>query len=121
MIPVFDTNILIDHLKGYVKAQEEIEKYTHSFISIMTWVEVMVGVKTEQMKKQAEKLLSNFEIINLTQDIAEEAVLLRQNYKMALPDAIIWATAKVQNTLLVTRNVKDFPSGEPDIRIPYSI
>jgi predicted nucleic acid-binding protein len=38
-----------------------------------------------------------------------------------LPDAIIWATARRKNTLLITRNTKDFPAGEPDIRVPYRL
>src|SRR5262245_646148 len=38
-----------------------------------------------------------------------------------LPDAIIWATARRKNTLLVTRNIKDFPESEPDIRLPYRL
>jgi predicted nucleic acid-binding protein len=40
---------------------------------------------------------------------------------MKLPDAIIWATAQVNEMLLVTRNVKDFSESDPGIRCPYKI
>jgi predicted nucleic acid-binding protein len=40
---------------------------------------------------------------------------------MRLPDAIIWASAKRENALLVTRNIRDFPEHEPGVRIPYRI
>jgi len=38
---------------------------------------------------------------------------------MRLRDAAIWATAQRMGTLLVTRDTRDFPEGEPDIRFPY--
>jgi len=39
--------------------------------------------------------------------------------RVRLPDAIIWATAQVHGLLLVTRNVRDFPQGEPGVSVPY--
>jgi hypothetical protein len=32
-----------------------------------------------------------------------------------------WATAQVHAMLLVTRNVKDFPDGDPGVRAPYKL
>jgi predicted nucleic acid-binding protein len=40
---------------------------------------------------------------------------------MRLPDAIIWATAQVQDAVSVTRNTKDFHADWEDIRVPYQI
>jgi hypothetical protein len=40
---------------------------------------------------------------------------------MRLPDAIIWASAKSENALLVSRNSKDFPADAPGVRMPYSV
>jgi len=36
-------------------------------------------------------------------------------------DAIIWASAKRENALLVSRNVKDFPADSPGVRAPYRL
>ena len=44
---------------------------------------------------------------------------IRKKTRLKLPDAIILATARVHGLLLVTRNHRDFPKREPDIRIPY--
>jgi hypothetical protein len=40
---------------------------------------------------------------------------------MKLPDAIIWASARCNGRLLVTRNTKDFPAGDPVVRYPYEV
>lgn len=36
-------------------------------------------------------------------------------------DAIIWATAKVYDTVLVTRNTKEFDAAWEGIRVPYQL
>lgn len=51
--------------------------------------------------------------------VARAAVLLRRAHRLRLPDALIWATARVNHCLLVTRNSRDFPVSEPEVRIPY--
>ena len=38
---------------------------------------------------------------------------------MKIPDAIVYATAKEENCILVTRNTKDLKEDWPDIRVPY--
>ncbi|CAN0605514.1 unnamed protein product, partial [Ectocarpus sp. 12 AP-2014] len=47
--------------------------------------------------------------------------IVRVKNKVKLPDAIIWATAKYKNSLLITRNIKDFSMQSADIKIPYYI
>jgi hypothetical protein len=66
-------------------------------------------------------LETHFEIIPLELSIAETAVQLRRTHRMRLPDAIIWATAKTRDAVLVTRNTKDFNHKLDGIRFPYAI
>jgi predicted nucleic acid-binding protein len=47
-------------------------------------------------------------IINLTEDVANQTISLRKKRKIKLPDAIIAATALVYNLTLISRNSKDF-------------
>lgn len=47
-------------------------------------------------------------IINLTEDVANQTINLRKKRKIKLPDAIIAATALVYNLTLISRNLKDF-------------
>lgn len=117
---VFDTNILIDYLNGIPDARDELNRYADKAISVVTWMEVMVGTSpaTEQMTRG---FLRGFALIELNDDIAEEAVALRKAHRIKLPDAIVWASARRRSALLVTRNSKDFPASDPGIRMPYSI
>jgi predicted nucleic acid-binding protein len=60
-------------------------------------------------------------MIELDGAIAEDAVNLRRRYRMKLPDAIVWASARRDGRLLVTRNSKDFPPSDPGVRLPYTL
>jgi predicted nucleic acid-binding protein len=42
MRAVFDTNIVIDALKGVPAVDEEYSRYERVFISLITWMEVLV-------------------------------------------------------------------------------
>src|SRR3546814_3425664 len=66
-------------------------------------MEVMIGAGPA-VEVQTRRFLSGFRIIPLTSDVAERAVVLRQRYRVKLPDAVIWASAGVHSMLLVTRN-----------------
>ena len=61
-----------------------------------------------------------FAVFNLyLQRVAERTVLIRRQTRIRLPDAIVWASAKCEGALLVSRNSRDFPPGAPDVRMPY--
>jgi predicted nucleic acid-binding protein len=119
MRPVFDTNILIDYLAGKEPAKEELDRYPQPRISIITWIEVMVGAKDKTAETQIREFLNSFETVPLDEHVAETAVQLRRRYRLRLPDTLIWASAKTRESLLITRNTRDYPAGEPDIRFPY--
>jgi predicted nucleic acid-binding protein len=115
---VLDTNIIVDYLNSVSEGREEFERYEHPSISIVTWMEVLVGVPPH-LAGATREFLNALNIIALDDAVAERAVSLRQRHKMKLPDAIIWASADIHSMLLVTRNTKDFPANLPGIRVPY--
>lgn len=117
---LFDTNILIDHLNAIPQAREEIERFEDRAISIITWMEVMVGAKTD-LVEPTRRFLEGFQVIALDDEIANRAIELRRAHRIKLPDAVIWATAQTNSRLLVTRNTKDFPTKDPGIREPYTL
>ena len=117
---LFDTNILIDYLNAIPEARVEFERYDDRAISVITWMEVMVGAG-EAVQAATRAFLDGFKTVELHADIAERAVAFRRTRKIKLPDAIIWASATVEARLLVTRNTKDFPSDSPGIRVPYVV
>lgn len=117
---LFDTNILVDYLNGFKEARVEIERYDEKAISIVTWMEVMVGA-AEDVEKATLSFLAGFDLVELDAAVAQRAVELRRAQRVKLPDAVVWASAQVNGMLLVTRNSKDFPVSDPGVRHPYTI
>ena len=120
MRALLDTNILVDHLNGVEAAREEIRRYERPLISPITWMEVMVGA-LESDSVVVRAFLSGFTQVPIDPAVAEIAVALRRQQGIRLPDAIIWASARKESALLVSRNSKDFPPDAPGVRIPYRI
>jgi predicted nucleic acid-binding protein len=117
---LFDTNILIDYLNGVMPAKAEFARYSNKAISMITWMEVMVGATTET-ESLLRGFLAEFDCLAIDAPVSDAAVGLRQRYRIKLPDAIVWATARVHGLILVTRNTKDFSPDEPGIRVPYQL
>ena len=121
MRALFDTNILVDYLNGIAAARQELARHEQRAISVITWAEVLVGARDEADEQAIRAYLSTFEVADVDRDVAAEAVRLRREHRLRLPDALIWATARRRGALLVTRNTKDFPGDDPGVRVPYSI
>lgn len=117
---LLDTNILIDYLNGLEPAKVELDRYKDKAISLVTWMEVMVGSSTTT-EGIIRGFLAGFTSLPINENVATLAVKLRKSYRIKLPDAIIWATAQANGRILVTRNTKDFGSDEPGVRIPYEL
>lgn len=120
MRATFDTNILVDYLNGEARAEAELARFDERFISVVTWMEVMVGAAPNE-EAPIRAFLGGFEVAPIDGAVAEEAVTLRRERRLRLPDAVIWATARTRGALLVTRNTKDFPADEPGVRVPYQV
>ena len=120
MIAVFDTNIVIDALNGVAEADEEYSRYERVLISRVTWMEVLIGAEGDDSDLR-DFLETHFEIIPLDLAVADTAVQLRREHRIRLPDAIIWATARVNEAVFVTRNTKDFNPSWDGIRLPYTL
>lgn len=121
MKAVFDSDILIDYLLGLPKARAELQKYGRRLVSVVSWTEVMIGAKNTEETRRCRDFLASFDVVPFDQSVAEEAVRLRQTHNIKLPDAIIWATARTSDALLVTRNTRDFPKSDPFVRFPYQV
>lgn len=117
---LFDTNILIDYLNGIPEAKAELDRYTDKAISIITWMEVLVGA-TPETEVATRGFLVGFQSLAIDAQVASRSVDIRKTHKIKLPDAIVWATAQRHSRILVTRNTKDFAEDEPGVRVPYRL
>lgn len=121
----FDSNIIIDALRGFPQAHSEfrraVERGGRVWVSRMVWIEVLSKGSGEGLKR-AERFLSGFGIDELDDEIGTRAASLRRERpRLKSPDAVILATALTRGRVLVTRNTKDFPAEMPGVRIPYKL
>ena len=117
---LLDTNVLIDVLKGEATARDWLQEQQQPAVSVITWIEVLVGCRTEE-SQAVEAWLDSFERLPLDRDVARESVQARQRHGLKVPDAIILATARCHDLTLATRNSKDFPLSLGDVLHPYSL
>ena len=91
-------------------------------VSVITKIEVL---SFDPDKDDNYPILIDFfeasNIFELTDDIINKTIRIRQKHKIKLPDAIIASTAIVNNMVLVSRNIKDFKN-IPDLEVenPYA-
>ena len=121
MKAIFDTNILIDYLNGIEAARKEIAQYQIKMISVITFMEVMIGAKTAWEEEAIRGFMASFEVVELSAEIAHEAITLRKALRLKIPDAIVYATARKEGCLIVSRNTKNLKPEWPDVRVPYKI
>lgn len=120
MKALFDTNILVDFLNAVPQARDEMDRCRQRAVSIVTWMEVLVGADST-VEAATRAFLDGFEIVPLDSAVAERAVTLRREFRTKLPDAVAWASADIHSMLLITRDRQGFPTDLPGIRIPYSL
>ena len=109
-----DTDILIELYKNNPVIIGELRKIGSKQIAIssITQAELYYGALNKQELLKIKKHLSQLEILVVDRTVSERFIQLMENYalshKLAIPDAIIAATALVNNLDLYTLNQKDF-------------
>ncbi|WP_162499828.1 type II toxin-antitoxin system VapC family toxin [Mucilaginibacter terrigena] len=106
---IFDTNILI-YLSNYTLTLPNII-LNQASISVITKIEALgYAFKNKAEHELLVDLCDVIPVIPLTDAIAEATIDIRKKHRIKLPDAIIYATAAVQNLPLLTNNIADFKS-----------
>ncbi len=104
-----DSNIIIYHLNNEPIATQFLrENYQQIAISQITYVEVLSFPFSLEQENKVKRLLSKFKILDINQNISNQAIKNRKMKKIKLPDNLIVSTAMVNDLILVTRNIKDF-------------
>ncbi|MBU4299321.1 type II toxin-antitoxin system VapC family toxin [Patescibacteria group bacterium] len=111
---LLDTDIIIDHLRTKTFSLKLIQKLQIEkclfLISVITKAEVFAGLSMADLKiqNQVKEFLDSFQNIEINSQIAEKAGEFKRKYKVDLIDSLIGATAFFTNSILITRNLKDF-------------
>lgn len=78
-------------------------------ISVITYIEVFSSSNISESEYKELKRFAEFATIyEVNREIALKSIELRLMYKIKLPDAVIAATAIVNDLILITRNSSDF-------------
>lgn len=109
---LIDTNLLIYHTKGSQVALNFLSKITdESFlnISILTKIEFLGWDKhTPEGLQKCKKLIQSAIDYPLDEEVADKAIAIKRQINIKLADAVIAATALINELTLATRNVEDF-------------
>lgn len=119
---LFDTDVLIEYLRGRRGAVEYLEGLTtDSCISVVSIAELFAGVRDDGEEESLTQFLLAFSALPVTETVARLGGLYRRDYRQShgtgLADALIAATAEENRATLVTFNQRHFPMVQ--IRVPY--
>jgi predicted nucleic acid-binding protein len=111
---IIDTDVLIGYLRGNKKTRETIESNIPFSISVITYMELIQGMKNKDEFKLFQKQIQkwNTNIIQIDKEISSRAMFYVQEYalshSMMLADALIAATVVQNNEALITANDKHY-------------
>jgi len=105
---VLDTNTIIYHLQG-LKPWTDFINGLHpdqALVSVITRMELLAwdGLTSNDEKQARDFLDLLVKIVPLSYPLENEAILLRRQARLKLPDAIVAATAVVSEAVLVTND-----------------
>lgn len=111
---LIDTDVLIWYFRGHEKAKTLLDKVGQFSISAVVYIELLQGArdKVELHKIKNFIKLRDVIIININEMITLKALFFIENYALShglrLADALIAATADVQNESLITANINHY-------------
>ena len=106
---LFDTNAILYFLGGALADPLPKGRF---WISVITEIELLSYPSlTSEEEAKIKDLFSDIDIIGLTSTIKEEAITLRRHKNLKVPDAIIAASAKTLQAILLTndRSMNNLP------------
>ncbi len=115
MKPVLpDTDVLVDFLRGCAQAVAFLNAVSDRIIlSSIVIAELYAGVRGEAEEAVLDDFVALFPVIPVTARVAKIGGLYRRDFSrshgVGLADAILAATAEVENAELGTLNVKHYP------------
>ena len=111
---VVDTDVLIWYMKGNEKAYKTIENLKNFFISVVTYMELVQGMRYKNELNHLRRALHgwNSKILYISEEISVKAMFfVEQHYlshSIQLADALISATAIAYGLPILTGNEKHY-------------
>jgi predicted nucleic acid-binding protein len=106
---LIDTNVLIDYSANRLTGKGSVFLATviddNPKISFINKIELLAFT---HISDELIGFVDSSIIYGLNDDILEQTIRIRRDHKLKIPDAIIAATAIVNDLILITRNTDDF-------------
>ncbi len=119
---LLDTNVVVDlltdikHTTTYFR--EQIPQEAVFFISQITRMELLSlpGI-TLNAEKQIRQFIIDTVVLSIDDQVEEQAIELRKQQRMKLPDAIIASTAIVRGAIFLTSDKRLIESMPPEFQV----
>lgn len=111
---IIDTDIIIWYLRGSEKARSFIEKLDGFNLSVVSYIELVQGLRNKTEFRELHKAISEWQvhILLINETISAKSMFYIERYflshSLTLADALIAATAVVHSLPLHTGNEKHF-------------
>jgi len=127
-LTIVDTDVIIDAGRSVREALvclSTLERKSTLAISVITQMEIWVGCRNKTEQRYADKFLRRFQVLALTEQVCDVAVDLLRRYRLshglAIPDALIAATAIAVHQPFVSKNNRDYRFIEGVQLLPYPL
>lgn len=116
---LIDTDVLIWFMRGNEKAFNVIENQPGFFISVVTYIELVQGMRNKRELTEFRKAMRdwNAKILYINEEVSAKAMFYIERYYLShslqLADALIAATAVVNGLKILTSNDKHYKIIKP--------
>lgn len=111
---IIDTDVLIWYMRGNEKAYQIVEESQNFYISVVTYMELVQGMRSKKELNKLRKALHiwNSKILYISEEISAKAMFYVEqhflSHSMQLADALIGATAIAYGIPILTGNDKHY-------------
>ena len=111
---IIDTDVLIWYMKGNEKAYKAIEMANNFFISVVTYMELVQGMRNKKELNSLRKSIHSWDakVLYISEEISSKAMFYVEqhflSHSLQLADAFIGATAVAYGLPILTGNDKHY-------------
>jgi len=111
---IIDTDVLIWYMKGNEKAYKAIERANNFFISVVTYMELVQGMRNKKELNSLRRSIHSWDakVLYISEEISSKAMFYVEqhflSHSLQLADALIGATAVAYGLPILTGNDKHY-------------
>ena len=114
-LTIVDTDVLIDaalQISKAIDCLDGLEQNSVLAVSVITQMELFVGCRNKIELGNTKRFLQRFQVLKLNDQISDKAIGFLLQYRLshglAIPDALIAATAITFNKPFISKNQRDY-------------